>query len=89
LTSLGVKRCVAFLVVDVTVFVDESSIDECVILVGVLGIELPLIIGLIVDLNDVERVNIRLFPVEFDETIRRLGGGDGGGNDTPGRSALP
>jgi hypothetical protein len=25
----------------------------------------------------------------FDNTTRRFGGGDGGGNGTPGRSALP
>ena len=59
------------------------------ILVGVLGIELPPIIGRIVDLNEVDRVNIRLFPFEIDVMPRRFGGGDGGGKGTPGRSALP
>ena len=68
----------------------ESKIDEFVILVGVLGIELPPNIGRVFDLNDVERVNIKFVPpVEFDNVTRRFGGGDGGGNGIPGKSALP
>jgi hypothetical protein len=52
------------------------------------------IIGRVPDLNDVERVNIKLFPLPFIEVLfngatRRLGGGDGGGNGTPSKSALP
>jgi hypothetical protein len=69
--------------------VDESNIDEFVPLVGVLGIEFPPNIGRVLDLNDVERVNIKLFPLEFDNVTRRFGGGDGGGNGIPGKSALP
>lgn len=52
--------------------------------VGVLGIEFPPIIGLIVDLNEVDRVNIKLLPLDTDEMPRLFGGGDGGGNGTPG-----
>jgi hypothetical protein len=72
-----------------------------ILLVGVLGIELLLIprfvlfiIGRVPDLNDVERVNIKLFPLLLmillvDNVTRRFGGGDGGGNGIPGKSALP
>ncbi len=72
-----------------------------ILLVGVLGIEplfipefvLPIIVR-VPDLNDVERVNIKLVPLPliillFDNVTRRFGGGDGGGNGTPGKSALP
>jgi hypothetical protein len=54
--------------------------DEFVPLVGVLGIEFPPTIVRIFDLNDVERVNIKLLLLEFDNVTRRFGGGDGGGN---------
>ena len=74
---------------------DEISIDE---FVGVVGTEPlltppPPISGRVPDLNEVERVSIKLGPlpltgatavVVVDEPIRRLGGGDGGGNGTPG-----
>jgi hypothetical protein len=63
--------------------------DEFIPLVGVLGIEFPPNIGRVLDLNDVERVNIKLFPLEFANVTRRFGGGDGGGNGTPSKSALP
>jgi len=63
--------------------------DEFVPLVGVLGIEFPPNIGRVLDLNDVERVNIKLLLLEFDNVTRRFGGGDGGGNGIPGTSALP
>jgi hypothetical protein len=69
--------------------VDESNDDEFIPLVGVLGIEFPPNIGRILDLNDVERVNIKLVPLVFGNTTRRFGGGDGGGNSIPGTSALP
>jgi hypothetical protein len=69
---------------------DESKIEEFVALVGVFGIEFPPNMGRVLDLNDVERVNIKFVPpLEFDNAIRRLGGGDGGGNGIPGKSALP
>jgi hypothetical protein len=78
-----------FLVVDNDDVVESKS-DEFVALVGVLGIEFPPNIGRVLDLNDVERVNIKFVPpLEFDNVTRRLGGGDGGGNGIPGKSALP
>lgn len=71
---------------------DDKIIDELILLVGVFGIEplLPLpISGRVPDLNDVDRVNIKLVPLPLiklllPNTTRRLGGGDGGGNGTPG-----
>lgn len=71
---------------------DDKIIDELILLVGVFGIE-PLllfpIIGRVPDLNDVDRVNIKLVPLPLMRllpvnVIRRLGGGDGGGNGIPG-----
>jgi hypothetical protein len=75
--------------------------DGFIVLVGVLGIDplfmpvfvLPMI-GRVPDLNDVERVNIKLFPLPlimllFNNATRRFGGGDGGGNGALERSALP
>lgn len=82
------RRCVAFRVFDNDAL-DESKIDEFAALVGVLGMELPVRIGRVFDLKDVERVNIRLVPPELDNATRRFGGGDGGGKGTPGESALP
>ena len=66
--------------------VEESRMEECMALVGVLGMEFPPnIMGRVLDLNDVERVNIRLVPpLEFGNATRRFGGGDGGGNGIPG-----
>jgi hypothetical protein len=51
-------------------------------------------IGRVPDLNDVERVNIKLVPLPlimllFNNATRRFGGGDGGGNGALERSALP
>ncbi len=54
--------------------VDDSKSEVLVALVGVLGIEFPPNIGRVLDLNDVERVNMRLFPLELDKRTRRLGG---------------
>jgi hypothetical protein len=50
--------------------------------------------GRVPDLNDVERVNIKFVPLPLIigllvNVTRRFGGGDGGGNGTPGKSALP
>lgn len=66
------------------------------LLVGVLGTE-PLLMleltlpisGRVPDLNDVERVNIKFVPLPLMMLLlvrvtRRFGGGDGGGNGTPG-----
>lgn len=66
------------------------------LLVGVLGTE-PLLMleltlpisGRVPDLNDVERVNIKFVPLPLMTLLlvrvtRRFGGGDGGGNGTPG-----
>ena len=83
-TSFGVRRGVAAVREELFVEFDERRIEEFVILVGVLGIELPPQFGRIPDLNDVERVNIRLVPLILFGMIRRFGGGDGGGNGTPG-----
>lgn len=88
MTSFDVKRWLLFRAFESNEL-DESKIDELVALVGVLGMELPPNIGRIFDLNDVERVNIKLVPPVFDSATRRFGGGDGGGKGTPGKSALP
>lgn len=78
---------------------DADAIDSEQLLfpVGVLGTDellkplvlLLLIIGRVPDLNDVERVNIRLVPLPLIEVLvvngtRRFGGGEGGGNGMPG-----
>ena len=100
MTSFGVKRGDEFRVGvedDDTDDDVDNNIDGFILLVGVLGME-PLfktpVIGRELVLNDVERVNMRLVPFAlrmllFINATRRFGGGDGGGNGTPGISALP